>query len=344
MSNCLSLNTQDWMTDLSLRMCTHHERGVWLDVLCLMHKSERVGVLDWPLTQIAKAAGADVETLCSLVKKGVLKGKSADGAPRVHSRVDLPLTYAAMHSRKKGAEIILLDEVVGDLWYCDWMVIGGHKRKNASAVALSLTSKETARAVIMTDKGGTPAVAQAAAVDSFTLDGGASVKQSSRSKPRTQRVPDCPYEAIVEQFLARFPKAPRPRALSSTSRLGQAIQGMWRTMAKGSDDEFSGYASTERGLEKWGRIFDLAKKSKFLRGEVAPKADGEAFRISIDWLMTRKHVELVLNGYYDRQEGSRSIADEVLQSAARVAEMVARKSSGSAAAPTTTAPAQASIF
>lgn len=133
MSNCLSLNIQEWMADLSLRLCSHHERGVWLDILCLMHKSATVGVLHWPLAQIAHAAGSDVDTLISLVNKGVLKGKCADGSEQVHKRVDLPLKFSATHARRRGDEVVLVDRAPGEVWYCEWMVIAEHKRRTSSA-------------------------------------------------------------------------------------------------------------------------------------------------------------------------------------------------------------------
>jgi hypothetical protein len=35
----------DWLTDPSLRMCSHETRGVWIDLLCIMFLSDEIGVL-----------------------------------------------------------------------------------------------------------------------------------------------------------------------------------------------------------------------------------------------------------------------------------------------------------
>lgn len=359
MSNCLSLNIQEWMTDLNLRMCTHQERGVWLDILCLMHKSDRPGVLNWALPQIAQAAGSDVDTVIGLARKGVLRGKSASDTASIHTRTDLPLTFAATHARKKGEEVVLIEDRVGDVWYCDWMVIGAHKRKTASVAAKSVgvetgvSLRGQARAVGRSEQDGALGGRQDDAVGSageravegpeapdFALSGEPAEAGVKRSK--LARGPECPYERLIEGFLARFPNAPRPRAVSSGTRLGKAILGMWRTQGAGKDEEFSGYATVDQGLEKWGRIFDLAKKSRFLRGEAAPRENGAPFRISMDWFMTAKQVERVLNGFYDRSEPSRSIATGVQESAVRVAELLARRTG---AGPVQgQAPAQGTIF
>lgn len=332
MSTCLSINIQDWMANFGLRMCSHHERGVWLDVLCLMHKSETVGVLNWPLSQIAKATGSDVETLISLVNKGVLKGKCADGGEQVHRRQDLPLTFARAHARREGGQVVLIEQSAGDVWYCDWMAIAWHKSKTSSAASQAGT-KQRLRQMRNTAETGEP---------EFQLNGNESA--SSAAKCRVSRTPECPYEEIVERFRTRFPNAPKPRALNSSSRLGKAIYGMWRARSKGKDDEFSGYDTPEQGIQKWEKIFDLAKQSKFLRGEAPPRQGGEPFRISIDWFMTPTQVERVLNGFYDRQEQRKSIATTVQASAARLAEMVASRHGGQAVPPVPKTPAQTSIF
>ena len=40
----------DWRLDQKLRRCSPAARGVWIDILCLLHDSdEQYGVLRWPL-------------------------------------------------------------------------------------------------------------------------------------------------------------------------------------------------------------------------------------------------------------------------------------------------------
>lgn len=35
----------DWLSDMNLRMCSVSTRGIWIDLLCLMHKSKKYGFL-----------------------------------------------------------------------------------------------------------------------------------------------------------------------------------------------------------------------------------------------------------------------------------------------------------
>jgi len=332
MSNCLSLNTKDWLTNLELRMCSAQERGVWLDVLCLMQQASETGILRWPLSQIAQAAGCEIETLRSLARKGVLKGQDA-GDQQVHGRTDLPFIFRPMHARKRGEEVVLIEGCEQSLWFCDWLVTTSHKRRSASAVAkvkghtppkpALATGTDVAAAPLVTAKNEVDSAVPGAECFELTGDAPPSGKRASARKQL-----ECPYRELADAFLARFPHAPRPRVLDSTTRLGKAMMTMWRRQAEGQDTEFSGYETKDQGMAKWCAIFELAMRSKFLRGDVKPREGSDAFRISLDWFMTSKSIERVLNGYYHREEGSNSIASGVQESAARVAEMMARRAGG----------------
>lgn len=329
MSNCLSLNTKDWLTSLELRMCSAQERGVWLDVLCLMQQASETGILRWPLSQIAQAAGCEVETLQSLARKGVLKGQD-DRVGQVHGRSDLPFVFRPMHARKRGEEVELIAAGEGSIWFCDWLVTASHKRRSASVVAKVKGHTPPKPAVASGDDVGVTRNLTAkedggnrvAGAECFELTGDV---PGSGKRASARKQLECPYRDLADAFLERFPHAPRPRALDSTTRLGKAMMTMWRRQAEGKDLEFSGYETKEQGIQKWCAIFDLAAKSKFLRGDVAPREGSEAFRISLDWFMTSKSIERVLNGFYHREQGSRSIASGVQESAARVADMMARR-------------------
>jgi hypothetical protein len=67
----------DWMKDPNLRRCTPAARGVWMDVLCLMHESETRGELDWPIADFVSAINGDDETVRlgieELIERKVIK-------------------------------------------------------------------------------------------------------------------------------------------------------------------------------------------------------------------------------------------------------------------------------
>ena len=79
----------DWMKDPELRICGHGARGLWMDLLCLMHESAERGVLvanGKPMTekQIAMATGATVHDvgvlLDELESAGVFSRREDDNA------------------------------------------------------------------------------------------------------------------------------------------------------------------------------------------------------------------------------------------------------------------------
>lgn len=104
----------DWSANPNLRRCTFAERGIWVDVMCLMHDQDEYGVLRWPLKEIAGAVGCKVGDLQSLVRKGVMKGN--DG------HLGEPFVYVPRSGRKDGDPVILIDTQAGPIWYSSRMV------------------------------------------------------------------------------------------------------------------------------------------------------------------------------------------------------------------------------
>lgn len=106
----------DWLGNTNLRRCTHAEKGVWLDVMCLMHDSPSdYGILRWPLAEIAQAVGCQVQSLESLVSKGVMKGADIGG-------ICEPFIYVPRSGRKDGDPVTLIPAQPGPLWYSSRMV------------------------------------------------------------------------------------------------------------------------------------------------------------------------------------------------------------------------------
>lgn len=99
----------DWRKDANLRRCSPAARGVWMDVLCLLHDSDEYGIVRWPLKDVASAAGASISHLRELADKRVLKGtdKGNCGA----------LIYTPRHGRREGPSVTLIAEQEGPIWY-----------------------------------------------------------------------------------------------------------------------------------------------------------------------------------------------------------------------------------
>ena len=110
----------DWRKDANLRRCSPAARGVWMDILCVMHDSEEYGVLRWPLKDVAQAAGAAMAHVRELVDKGVLRGHD--------KHVTQTYVHAPRSGRKLGDPVLLVGEQQGPMWYSARMVKDNHVR------------------------------------------------------------------------------------------------------------------------------------------------------------------------------------------------------------------------
>lgn len=119
----------EWLANTNLRRCTHEEKGVWIDLLCLLHdSSDAYGLIRWPLKEIAGALGCRVAALKGLVVKGVLKG--ADSGQVCAAFVFEPKLSGR---RKGGTPVELLAQQQGPVWYSSRMLVDEHKRQVRAA-------------------------------------------------------------------------------------------------------------------------------------------------------------------------------------------------------------------
>ena len=101
----------DWLKDPNLRRCSHAARGVWIDMLCLMHECEQRGRLatagvPWTDAEIVRAVGGDpavtAEALAELGRAGVY---SRDDGAVVCRRMlrDDSMRADRAHAGRRGA-------------------------------------------------------------------------------------------------------------------------------------------------------------------------------------------------------------------------------------------------
>lgn len=112
----------DWQANSNLRRCTHAEKGVWVDVMCLMHDQPEYGILRWPLKEIAQAIGCKPNDLKALQIKGVLKGDD--------KQLDEAFIYTPRSGRKDGDPVTLVPTQAGPIWYSSRMVRDEYVRTN----------------------------------------------------------------------------------------------------------------------------------------------------------------------------------------------------------------------
>lgn len=111
----------DWASNSKLRRCTHEEKGIWIDVMVILHGEDEYGLVKWPLHELAAAVGSTVKKLRGLVTKGVLKGADKGLVE--------PFIYTPRSGRKDGEPVTLIPEQDGPLWYSSRMVKDAHIRR-----------------------------------------------------------------------------------------------------------------------------------------------------------------------------------------------------------------------
>ncbi|TXH53681.1 MAG: hypothetical protein E6Q97_12615 [Desulfurellales bacterium] len=102
-----------WKNNAKLRRCSEAARGVWMDILCLLHDSDEYGVCRWPLVDLIRAAAAKPTLVKELIAKDVLKGADKDAPPYIH----IP-----RHAGKNGEPIVLVNANGGPCWYSSRLV------------------------------------------------------------------------------------------------------------------------------------------------------------------------------------------------------------------------------
>lgn len=103
----------DWKSNANLRRCSPAARGVWMDVLGVLHDSDEYGVVRWPLKELARAAGAAMPHVKELVEKFVLKGSD--------SLIEA-FIYTPRSGRRDGAPVTLIPAQQGPIWFSSRMV------------------------------------------------------------------------------------------------------------------------------------------------------------------------------------------------------------------------------
>lgn len=222
----------DWLGNSNLRRCTHTEKGVWIDVMCLLHDAAEYGMLRWPLKEIARAAGCQVSILNALVAKGVMKGSDSSNS--------VPFIYTPRSGRKDGEPVTLVPVQLGPIWYSSRMVRDEHVR---------LKRGEESRFV--GGDGGTPKASSKAAPKPPLSDGSSS-SSSSSSSSREKTMPSATPEQIQKTAPASpdHPSLVQPKKKSRSS--GETTFTAWREQIK---------VAGEKAISDYQPVWTYAEKT-----------------------------------------------------------------------------------
>jgi uncharacterized phage protein (TIGR02220 family) len=134
-------------------------------ILGVFHDSEEYGVVRYPLTELARAAGVPLRLATELVGKGVLKGADSGASPYVH---------VPRHAGKDGEPVTLVEPGDGPCWYSSRMVRDEWLRQRRGGDTRFTPDRQPTRAP--TRPMGEP-----------VGDGASSASSSSASKPQTPK-------------------------------------------------------------------------------------------------------------------------------------------------------------
>lgn len=106
------------------------------------------------------------------------------------------------------------------------------------------------------------------------------------------RLPDCPYQALVDAYHDLLPACPRVEVLSDQRK--RHMQARWRQVC--ADEKLDRAA----GLQWFRDFFEHVGKSAFLTGKTKPTDGRKPFFASLDWLMSAEKFVHVYEGRYHR--------------------------------------------
>lgn len=272
----------DWRSNAKLRRCTDAQRGIWLEVMCLMADEDEFGMLRWPLKDVSNAVPCRIAELRILIARGVLKG--ADVGETCQEVV-----YTPRHAGRDGTPIVLIPEQSGPIWYSSRMV--------RDAYIASTRGKGTRF-------GDAPKATPTQRVGdglSSSTSSSPSVKDLEPSAAPAAEVPDgtpdCPHERLISLYHELLPSCTRVEEWNDARRA--TMRSRWREKAK-PNGKTQGYTNVDGGLAYWRHFFEWVAKSRFLTGQEDGRQGRPPFVANLEWLIRPANFAKVVEGNYHR--------------------------------------------
>lgn len=278
----------DWRRDAALQSCSVAARGLWIELMCVMHDCEPYGVLAvngraMSAAQVARLVGEQekiiVRLLAELEDAGVC---SRDDEGRLFSRrmvKDEEVREARAAGGHAGAEHGHKGGEHGKK--------GGRPRKaEAGSSAEEKTPLKTPLAV-----------SEEPPPSSSSSPSGNEEAEASLSPGKPDTIPHCPHGELLDLFAEHLPMLPQPKPELWTGARAAALKARWRWVLTAKKRDGSRYAtSREEALRWFGRFFAYVAESDFLTGR-----DGKWTSCDLAWLCNEANFAKVLQGNYVRE-------------------------------------------
>jgi hypothetical protein len=279
----------DWTGNSNLRRCSHAEKGVWLDVMCLMHDQAEYGVLRWPLSEIAQAVGCKIAELQALTRKDVLKGSDKQLAEA--------FVYTPRSGRKDGEPVTLVPIQDGPLWFSSRMVKDEYVR-TIRGESTRFGEDEGEAPKQSRKRAPKPPFGDGSSSSSSSSPSGSKEANASSSSAKPPAIPTCPHLKLIDLFGQKLPTLAQPKAEFWDGKPADNMRARWKWLltATRSKDQ-TRYATTEAEAVEWfGRFFDFVAESDFL---MARSGD---FKCTLQWLVVKDNFAKVVQGNYKNKD------------------------------------------
>lgn len=270
----------DWTGNSNLRRCTHAEKGVWLEIMCLMHDQVEYGVLRWPLKEIVEAVKCKPADLRALISKGVLKGSD--------THLEDAFIYTPRSGRKDGNPVDLMPIQDGPVWYSSRMVKDEYVRTIRG---------ESTRFGDAPDPSPNPPFGDGSSSSSSSSPSGNTNEpngSSSTAKPPT--IPTCPHRRLIDLFGEKLPTLAQPKPELWEGKAADNMRARWKWVLTAKRRNGESYATNEAEALAWfGRYFAFVSDSDFLMGRTGD------FKCTLQWLVNKDNFSKVVSGNYENK-------------------------------------------
>jgi hypothetical protein len=266
----------DWQRDAALRACSVAARGLWIEMMCIMHQAEPYGYL------VLNGKAIDHAQL------GRMIGASAREVKRSIDELDAAGVFSKDAEGRIYSRRMVRDERLRAIRAAGGQAGAEHGYKGAEAgIKGGRPRKETG------DK--KPPLKPAPSSSSSSSKEAEALPDAPASGVAVGP-PDCPHERIVALYHELLPTC--PRVMEWTAARQGYLRQRWREKSK-SNGSGSGYATVHAGVAWWREFFLWIGSSKFLTGRAASGKEGRRpFTADLEWLLKPNNFAKAIEGKY----------------------------------------------
>jgi hypothetical protein len=292
----------DWRKDIELRSCSLAARGLWIDLMCVMHDCEPYGHLALngkPMTaanisgQTGVPAAQVKRLLDELLQNGVAR-QADEGLIYSKRMVDDEALreYRAGIGRQngaKGAEFGAMGAEHGKK--------GGRPKKQNGG---DEPGEEPGKKPPQNPHPSSSSSSSSSILNTTQLSLGPALPPEDRpaltlvgAPEPPQGPPDCPHLAVLALWAEVLPQLPQHIASQWRGSRADHLRARWRETAAEK-----GWTTQQQGLDYLRKFFAYVGQSDFLAGRSRPSPGKRPFVIELEWLVNPSNWAKVHEGKY----------------------------------------------